>query len=222
MKRVDHILSHWHTLIDNFNTSGQSFYNGVEAAIQARQVPDLSFSRHYFMEGGLASAKREYLRIERKFVAFDICASPYGRGYFFSWWLTRLGPKHPILYLFAFLVILGFATALVANILGNAANLYTWIVIFPMIIYGLGLLVRNRVLSSEEEILMVPVVGWLYTRLFNPITYYSLDTAVMFREAVHAAVLEVIDELTTNNGIRALSDGERKPVMSDLLDTPTR
>lgn len=171
MKRVDHILSHWHVLIDDFNTSGQTFYEAVEAAIRERKLPELTFTRHNFMEGGPASAKRQYLRVERKFVAFDICAAPYGRGFFFSWGLSRLGPKHPILYMFAFLVILWIVLSVIGGIFGDAISLSGWIILFPLILYGLGHLVRTRVLSSEENVLMIPFVGWLYVRSARETTH---------------------------------------------------
>jgi hypothetical protein len=48
-------------------------------------------------------------------------------------------------------------------------------------------------------------------------TYYRVDTALMFQEAVHAAVLEVIDGMTSAKGIRALSELERKPILRSLV-----
>lgn len=47
-------------------------------------------------------------------------------------------------------------------------------------------------------------------------TYYRIDTALMFQEAIHAAVLEVIDGMTSARGIRALSELERKPILRKL------
>jgi hypothetical protein len=38
----------------------------------------------------------------------------------------------------------------------------------------------------------------------------------MFQQAVHNAVLEVMDCMTANKGIRALSETERKPIMKAL------
>ena len=56
-------------------------------------------------------------------------------------------------------------------------------------------------------------MGRLYEILFSPPTFYKLDTALMFQEAVHNAVLEVIDGMTSAKGLRALSDLERKPIL---------
>ena len=38
----------------------------------------------------------------------------------------------------------------------------------------------------------------------------------MFRATVHAAVLEVIDDLTTQKGIKALAPEERKPILRGM------
>jgi hypothetical protein len=54
------------------------------------------------------------------------------------------------------------------------------------------------------------ITGWLYGFIFRPQTYFNEDTAIMFRESVHHAVLEAIDQVTTAQGIRALSEEERK------------
>lgn len=43
-----------------------------------------------------------------------------------------------------------------------------------------------------------------------------LDTAIMLRTAVHAAVLEVINGLTASKGVRALSENDRKPIIREL------
>ena len=59
----------------------------------------------------------------------------------------------------------------------------------------------------------MPLVGTIYERVFAPETYYALDTALMFQEAVHNAVLEVIDGMISAKGLRALSEVERKPIL---------
>ena len=52
---------------------------------------------------------------------------------------------------------------------------------------------------------------------FQPYTYYRLDTALMFQDAVHSAVLEVIEQVTEGKGVKGLSELERKPIMNDLF-----
>jgi len=86
-KRAPIILSHWHHSIENLQESPQKFYNSLVEAISQRQIPGIDISRIDYREGGVFSAKRTYLRVKRKEHIFDICAAPFGSGFFFSWWL---------------------------------------------------------------------------------------------------------------------------------------
>ena len=60
------ILSHWHQLIDNMEASSQQFYAEMESNLRERHLPDTKISRVTHAEGGMFSAKREYLRVTRK------------------------------------------------------------------------------------------------------------------------------------------------------------
>ena len=63
----------------------------------------------------------------------------------------------------------------------------------------------------------IPVVGrfaWMFAPSF---TYYKMDTAMMFQSLTHNAVLEIVDSLTEEHGIRGLPDIDRKPNVRDLL-----
>lgn len=86
-RKVAFVLSHWYHLIEEFQQSSQEFYASVEEAVKRRKVPNLRLSRVIHKEGGVLSAKREYLRVERKEYIFDICAAPFANGFFISWWL---------------------------------------------------------------------------------------------------------------------------------------
>lgn len=84
------ILSHWNTMIEGLNGSPKKFFQSVEMAIQNKAVPNTKHSRIDWKEGGIISAKREYLRIKRKNLAFDICGAPFGNGFFVSWWMGEV------------------------------------------------------------------------------------------------------------------------------------
>ena len=66
-------------------------------------------------------------------------------------------------------------------------------------------------------LLGIPVLGWLLLVLFFRETYYKVDTRLMFQDAIHSAVLEVVDALTKANGLRELSPTERQPTMQKLM-----
>ncbi len=61
-----------------------------------------------------------------------------------------------------------------------------------------------------------PFVGPRLARWVFPLTYYALDTAALFQEITHNALLTTLDELTAEGGLPAIPEGERKPVMGDL------
>ena len=153
------LISHWYHLVDNLQASSKEFYVTVESALKTRQIPDISVSRVDWSEGGVFSAKREYLRIIRKDLVFDICAAPFGRGFFFSWWLGER-PRGCLGMFFA-----------------------------------------------------IPIFGPLLEYIFRRVTYYSIDTALMFQESVSKTVNDMVDELTTAKGLRVLTELEKKPIM---------
>ena len=154
------VLSHWYYLVDNLQTSSLDFYTAVEQAVARRAVPNAKTSRVDWKEGGVLSAKREYLRVKRKGLLFDICGAPFGRGFFISWWLGER----------------------------------SWI----------------------TALLAIPLIGPLLGFLARPWTYFKIDTALMFQEAIREAVNEVLDGLTNAQGLRALSEFDRKPILRDF------
>ncbi|RKY25060.1 MAG: hypothetical protein DRP62_02215 [Planctomycetota bacterium] len=183
-KKVTAVLSHWHKLFEGMQASPQRIYSQIEQAIERREIPDVKISRISYPEAGALSAKRDYLRVQRLEYIFDICAAPFGTGFFFSWWL---GETRKFSWLLAIIIV-----ALI-EVFGLIIRLSWWL---PL---GIGVVI---------------VVLW---RLSLRPTYYRLDTALMFQDSVHAAVLEVIDEATEDKGIRALSELEKKPIMGDLF-----
>lgn len=212
------VISHWHHPIENFQTSPLEFYAAVEAALRPRQIPDMSTSRVDWKEGGVLSARREYLRVQRGKLAFDVCAAPFGTGFFFSSWLTELPPAHGLLYAVLILLAGPVMLAMLVQTFGFFAGFTLTLIGFPLLIVGGGYLVRSGDFGGEAEdaILAIPFFGTLYERSFKPITYFKMDTALMFQSAVHAAVLEVIDRLISAKGVRTMSELERKPIMTGL------
>jgi hypothetical protein len=165
MSSTTEVISHWNTLIENFNTSPQLFYQEVSTAIEKRQIPHARMDRIEWKEGHLLSAKREYLRVYcNKDFYFAVCGAPFGTGFFVSWWLLQ--PPEGCLF---------------------------------------------TMLSS------FPLLSAIARALVKPWTYYRIDTAMMFQTATHTAVLEVIDKITSSQGVRGLTENERKPVMREFF-----
>jgi hypothetical protein len=80
------ILSNWHHLFDGAQFSSQEIYTKIEEGLKARKIASVQIRRTNLSEGGMFSSNREYLRINRNDIFYDICASPFGTGFFVSWW----------------------------------------------------------------------------------------------------------------------------------------
>lgn len=211
----DSVLSHWSTLIENFQTSPLAFYQAVEAALRSRELPQTQNSRVDYREAGLASANREYLHVARERLLFDICGAPFGTGFFVSWWLTEDRLRlNPLVRMLAVFVMLAFGSWLVVEF-GPIVG----IISFVAIVFS-GLTAANafamKGVFNDSIVLALPMLGTLYGWLFKPSTYFRLDTMEMFQRAVHNAVLETIDAMTAEKGLRALSESERKPIMREF------
>jgi hypothetical protein len=223
--KPQNVISCWHQLFEQYQASSLEFYAAVEKAVAAREVPETHWTRVEHKEAGLASANREYLRMQRGKFAFDICAAPFGNGFFVSWWLTepplRFGFLYTLVFLIAVLVCFNIVYAVGFGIGATTSGYGTGMVDgfclsvigVPAFLWFLGNTLRRGIIQGESTVLAIPLVGWVYERVFAPETYYSLDTAAMFQESIDAAVQEVINSMAAAKGIRALTEQERKPVM---------
>ena len=217
------VFSHWHHPVSNFQTSTQDFYTSVEQALAPHKIPGIEISRIEWKEGGAFTANRQYLRVRREKLVFDICAAPFGADYFFSWWLAEIPPKHGLLKLAGMLLLTALSFGLIMwifnEIFGNAVGGFLAfilaIIAYPVMIWLAGNALSKGVFGpgAEEALIATPFFGWLYLKLFNPFTYYKTDTKLMYQAAVSSAVNEAVDQLLQANGLRALSEFERKPVL---------
>lgn len=69
----------------------------------------------------------------------------------------------------------------------------------------------------KRLMLSIPLLGRIFGALFTPMTYYQIDTTMMFRNLVHTAVLEVIDEMTNAKSVRGPTDIDRRPFLRGMM-----
>jgi hypothetical protein len=202
--------AHWAHLYEGLQASTLNFYAMVEGAVVSRSLPHVVIERIEYSEGGALSDKRQYLRIRRRRDVFDICGAPFGRGFFFSWWLAEIEPSLPsavaVLVILGYLAVAGWFVERVGYFAGPALLL----VLVPLALFLMSRLGNQ---DADDFIMSLPLLGPFYRRFFHPITYYRIDSSEMFQQAVQHAVMEVIDQMTAAKGIRALTELERKPVM---------
>ena len=212
---LDDVISHWCTLIEGLQASPLEFYNSVEAALQRREVPETKNDRVDYNESGILTSKREYLHVTREKLTFDICGAPFGTGFFVSWWLSERKLKlHPVLKVAAILGMVIIVFWIIGQLGFWVGAALICFVVFGSL-YGFGVMASNGELD-DDVICELPILGRLYTWLFRATTFYRIDTLLMFQKAVHNAVLEVIDDLTTTKGLRALGEPDRKPIMREF------
>ena len=222
MSKHPHVVGHWHTSIDDFSTSSLEFYELVKEGLARREIPDLKISTVEWKEGGIGSGMRVYLRISRESLSYDICAAPFGTGFFFSSWLARI-PRIllDLVCILLALCTLGFLSYVFLRGEDGGSRGCLGAFLVPVIFFGMlfsiGAVVRGGNLGLEPTVLSMPVTGFLYQLAFRPVTYFNEDTALMFQEAVQAAVVEAIDGLRASKGLRALSYEERKPSLRNFL-----
>ena len=219
------IRAQWCQLIEGLQVPPLDFYRSVEAALDRRQIPGLKRSHVIWPEGGLLSARRDYLQLSREKLRFDICAAPFGTGFFVS---SRLvDTEFPWFLLFSciglFLILMCFsliaAAILFKGILGAAvAGVLIPALLVALICLCLIWWFGGKILRDLDKFCLdSPLLGAWYERVTRRNTYYRFDAVLCFQEAVHAAVMEVVHQYCQDQELKPLSEFEQRPVMSQLL-----
>ncbi len=216
-KNDSSIISHWYQLYEGFQESPKLIYDSIQEAVAKRQLSNTSTSSVHYFEGGPLSAQREYLRVSRGNLFFDICAAHFGTGMFVSWWLSKERASKGIWILLAALFFALLLLYLLVDSFGLFLGLFLEMIVLFSAFITVGMLVQKGSIRIEDTLLEVPILGAIYDRLFHPMTYYKEDTALMFQESIRLAVNEVLDNITAAKGLKALTDNEKKPIMNDLL-----
>jgi hypothetical protein len=204
------MFSHWHHSVEALSTSTQDFYASVERALTAKEVPELHLSRTVVNERGLLSARREYLSVRYGRLTFDICAAPFGKDFFFSWWLTKRSPSASAFLGLLILVGLPILTLMLFASVGLLKTL-----LFSLIALVVTMAVLRHFLTAgsilvEDAILTMPIIGFLYLRFARPVTYYSEDTRLMFEDTVHRTVVQIVEGVLTLNKLPPLAPEKTK------------
>ena len=146
-RKEPEVHQHWFAVLPEFETSTADFYAAIENHLEVRRVPGLATERIDHAEGGLLSAKREYLRMRRERLVFDVCSAPFGTFWFFS---CRFSEIPCVLYLWEIIVLLLFLT----GIEFFYANLFGWMlgsIFLGTTLLGMLLCLSGCVTISPQE-----------------------------------------------------------------------
>src|ERR1035437_375948 len=215
-KRSADVIDHWYALVPGFNSSTKDFYEGVEKELKTREVPGLEIFHVDFAEGGVLSQKREYLRMTRERLVFDICAAQFGTAYFFSCRFAEI-PAAIKLWQLVVVLIGGFMTvALAFKFLGLILGVIVLLAAFVLLIYTLRNAVSMGLKDLDATLIKSPIVGPIYENWFRKETYYRHDTRLMYCDTVNAVVKAKVEETTGAKGIKLIRYMENCPMLSEL------
>lgn len=209
------VLSYWSALFDGVQYSPQEFYRQVEERLRAREVPDLIVDRPTMRESHRFSARRLYLRLKRQRLAFEICAAPFGNGFFVS---ERFFDRRKEVRWYHYLLAL-FLLSQVGLMGFHVGDEFLALILIGFVVTGLWSVMRLAITYDpqlDDTLANIPLLGRFYEAFFHPDTFFKHDQNEMYRKAVHRAVLESSDAMTQQKGIRALSEEERKPILPAL------
>lgn len=172
------VVDHWHEFVENFEMEPLEFYELVHQELNQRQVPGLGTFCVTHAEGGTGSADRLYLRLDRHAGHFDICAAPFGTGFYFSYRYIVPTPVGVVMGILWGLGMIALVTGL-ATIFGYLH----WLTAIPV---GMGamLLWTIAILSRRKE------------------TYHRMDTNLMYLATVPTVVKKIVEQVTLHQGVQ--------------------
>lgn len=206
----------WCQLLENLSASPSDVYATVQKCVEARKVPGLETTREFWHEGGAISAKREYLRFARERLVFEICAAPFGTGFFLSFRATVIPLVIDPLAIFCFLFLVGAALAATVSLFGLLWGAIILVFSLCVLIFSMRTAVASVLADVDRVLMKTPLVGPLYELFLRHDTYYRLDTRAMYAQAVQNAVSEAFQSMFGDQGVNLLSATVSKPVMENI------
>ena len=184
--------------------------------MELRRIPGAGADWRAIREAGIFSSERLYLTIKRERLMFVLCAAPFGNAFFVS---SRLLDYRSGANLFDYLLAIALLGGIGFGVLveyGLIPGLFTIGLLVTLFwsLFRQAVMVGGELL--DDRLAEMPVIGPIYESIFRPDTYFRRDTAEMFRQLTHNAVMQSIDEMTAEKGIRGLTEEERKPVVRNL------
>jgi hypothetical protein len=216
-------LQHWIAFVDGFQYAPTEFYDAVEKELKARQVPGMEMSRIEFAQGGILSDKRLYLRMVRERLTFDVCAAPFGTSFFFSCRMADIPVAIQLWQLIVLVFGLGvcgiLSFSLLAHVVGGMVIILfplLWMVLFILGIYVLRNAVAMGLKDLDATLIKSPIIGPIYEAWFRKVTYYRIDTRLMYLEIVGGVVKKLAEDVIAIKGVKLIKQYEQSPILGEL------
>ncbi len=212
VKSGPEVIEHWFALVPGQQFSANEFYSDIQTEIATQKVPALSISRVEVPEGGLLSDNREYLRMQRERLTFDVCAAPVGVNYFFSYRFYVEQVKVQPWQIAVLLIVLWFLLEGSIRFLG----LFLGPTLLLMALVLLGWTMRNAIglglRDLDTTLMKLPILGPIYERYFRKDSYYRQDLRIAYCSIVSAIIKGKVEKVTGEKGVKLLKEFRYSPV----------
>lgn len=214
--RKAEVIRHWYALVPGFTTPALEFYADIEKSLHERQVPGLEISRVEFAEGGLLSDKRQYLRMTRERLVFDVCAAPFGTSFFFSCRFAEIPAAIQFWQILLLVVTFYIGLALVWNFVGIWKGTVLLLIFCALAVFLLRNAVAMGLRDLDASLVKSAWLGPIYERFFRKETYYREDTRLMYCDLVDQVVKDRVEEVTGAEGVNLVRFNDYNPVLGEL------
>ena len=210
------INSHWMGTASEVHFSADEFCSTLEMAVRAKEWPGVELHRIPYREAGVLSHKREYLRIIRQRHLFDVCASTFGKDYFFT---LREGQIPAVVDLRAALVVV-LALLVLLNFfiqsLGTYGGIFAAVFLVLFSAWFLFNILKMGMTKFDAALIRLPALGAVYEAYFRPDTYFQQDTRMVFLKSVSELVTKHVEDTASANGLKFIDCVEKQPVLDGL------
>lgn len=193
----------WIAPVLEFSSDAGSFYDSVEEELKRLEVPQLVTERIRYQDGGFLSVGREYLRVRRETLTFDILSAKFGTGWWFSSRAAVLPRSLRGWEVLVFLLGVGAFAASYWYVFGLVTG---GIVLGVSLLMLLVMLISARSWNGLDDLLLrLPVVGAFYEAIFRADSYYRDDARRMYVSVVDHVVREKVREYAAASGVQEVS-----------------
>ena len=192
------VYKQWITPLMDFASDTTKFYAAVEDELRKWEVPELTTERILYRDGGLLSQQREYLRVRRENLVFDILSAKFGK----CWWFSSRSAVLPrVLRVWEILVFVGGVAAFAASYLYVFDRITAGIAMASTLGMLLVMMVAARTWNGLDDLLLkLPVIGAFYESIFRADSYYRDDARRMYVSIVDHLVREKVKEFAAAEG----------------------